>query len=369
MSEITLKIDGSLHRDAGRTAVYQELHVREIREESREVDFIASDESIDSYDSIIKQNWDLGRWKDNAPILWAHDRSLIPIGQATSTKVLANPKRLAITVKFAGADVTPLAEQVYQGVLQKFIRAGSVGFYPSKVTFEKHDGREIMVLDENELLEFSLLPIGSNKGALAQLRTRALADAKPTGPLASRTAFVPPPQDVAAVTPQEPPAERGEQQGHAMTEAEIAALKTTVEKREAEVRAKDADLEVARAAVESERAAKAILERELDKARADAKEATDRAVKAEASIVERDVGALVGVKITPAEKDEMLELAKKDRSLFDRIVAKRSNLGGGPGLVGGPSVLPKDEGSQTRAPAGTTNHDQLFADFQKSLGN
>ena len=57
-----MKSDEILHRS---------VEVSAIREEKREVDFVASDESVDSHDSVIRQNWRLGRWTKNAPILWA----------------------------------------------------------------------------------------------------------------------------------------------------------------------------------------------------------------------------------------------------------------------------------------------------------
>ncbi len=49
-------------------------------------------------------------------------------------------------------------------------------------------------------------------------------------------------------------------------------------------------------------------------------------MRAETAIVERDVRALVGVKITPAEVDEQIELAKSNRGLFDKLMEKRAPL-------------------------------------------
>jgi len=335
--------------------IVRELHFRALREESREVDFVCSTESVDSYGSIIKQNWDLRRFKQNPVVLWAHESRELPVGQASNTRV--EKDALVATIKLATAKANPHAENVWQSILEGTLRGLSVGFYPREVRFEKHDDVEVMVLDDNELLELSVTPIPSNPEALAKLRSRALATKDPATP---------------GAPPGTPANQRGEQkENHMDLEKENAALKTTVEKREAEVRAKDADLIEARKSLETERASVATLTREVEKARADAKTSEDRAAKAEATVVERDVDALVGVKIAPAERDEMLELAKSNRSLFDKLVAKRANLGGADGLARGGSVLGADK-PQERAPiAGSDDLDnsKSFADFQKSLGN
>jgi len=44
------------------------------------------------------------------------------------------------------------------------------------------------------------------------------------------------------------------------------------------------------------------------------------------SLTERDVDALIGPKLVPAQKDAFLALAKKDRAGFDAIVAGMPDL-------------------------------------------
>src|SRR5687768_15019529 len=103
------------------------IELRTVREEAREVDFIASSEAVDAHDSIVKQRWRLARFETNPVVLYAHESRELPIGKVTSIKVVK--KELVATVKFAPAEVNPRAEQVWQGVRQGFIRGASVGFY------------------------------------------------------------------------------------------------------------------------------------------------------------------------------------------------------------------------------------------------
>lgn len=343
-------------------AVHQTLYVREIRADKREVDWVASDETVDSHDSIIRQNWRLDRWKKNAPILWAHDNRSIPIGQASATKV--DKKRLLLTVKFAGADVTPVAEQVFQGVVQGFIKAGSVGFWPHKVSFEEIDGREVTVLDDNELLEFSLLPIGSNENALANLRARALAE---RGGVVREGDVVVLPKNVAGLPPK-PPAERGEQKENQMDlEKENAALKAKLEQRDADVASREKTLT-------EERSLKAGLERDLALANTKLAERDTELKTLKDEAIVREVDALVGNKISKAERDDELESARINIANFRRRMANRPNLGGGDGLVDekghSRSVLGDDAEGAKRAPAtgaDASDHDKTFSDFEKSL--
>jgi HK97 family phage prohead protease len=146
------------------------IHVREVREDAREVDFVASTETIDSYGEIVKQNWLLDRYMRNPVVLFAHDSHSLPIGHAT--KVAVEMGALHITVKFSTARANPFAELCFQSVLEKALRGGSVGFKPHTIRYEMVNNKEICVLDQNELYEFSVCPVPSNPDGLAQLESR-----------------------------------------------------------------------------------------------------------------------------------------------------------------------------------------------------
>jgi HK97 family phage prohead protease len=152
------------------------LHVRAVRKEAREVDAVASTEALDSYDEIVRANWDLKRFQANPVILWAHNRfeDRLPVGRAKDVRV--DDGQLLMTVVFDA--VTVFDEQVFQKYVNGTLRGFSVGFNPRTITVEKVDGEEVVVLDDNELFEVSCVPIPSNPEALARARTRAIEAAR-----------------------------------------------------------------------------------------------------------------------------------------------------------------------------------------------
>jgi HK97 family phage prohead protease len=159
--------------------------VRSVDAEKRTVDVIASTETEDSHGTILVQDWNLERFNRNPVVLWAHNMTLgmdeLPIGRCTRAEVVDG--QLECTVQFAGADVNPRAEQVFQAYRQGFLRAVSVGFNPRSYRWEERDGREVLVLYDNELIELSCVPVGSNPDALA----RALAARSNPGPTPTET--------------------------------------------------------------------------------------------------------------------------------------------------------------------------------------
>jgi HK97 family phage prohead protease len=314
-----MTIEATQQRDAFRDGMLgADFEVREIREETREVDFVCSTESLDSYGTIIKQDWDLSRFDKNPVVLYSHNAYDLPIGQ--SVKHGVEKKRLLSTVKIATKEANPKAELVWQSLLQKTLRGISVGFRPLEYHWEKaSEGEgEVLVFDRNLLCELSITPLPSNADALAQMRSMSPAARAALPP--KTTATDPPSQ-------QKPATERGEPEENRMSlEAENTALKSKVEATEAETRAAKADLAETRKQLDSERTAKTAIERELDKTRTDLASANERATKAEHEVIVRDVKALVGVKLAPAEVDEHIELAKKDRALFDKLMEKRAPM-------------------------------------------
>lgn len=151
----------------------REALVSAVREDAREIDFICSTESIDSYDEIVRQNWDLKRFANNPVALWSHQSKELPVGHWLRMRV--EDGALRGSLKFATAAANPFAENVWQSYLEKNLRAVSVGFMPHKISFEEIDGVERCVLDENELYECSPTPIPANADALVDQKMRAKA--------------------------------------------------------------------------------------------------------------------------------------------------------------------------------------------------
>lgn len=151
------------------------------RATDREIDLCASDESVDSYGTILRAKWDLRRFVGktaNPVLLWAHNRrqDLPPVGTVPRIGVDEKVKALMATARFdAGPDASEFDRLVWAKYLNGVMRAFSVGFNPKSARIEVIDGEEILVFPESELTELSCVPVPSNVGALAlDARQRAM---------------------------------------------------------------------------------------------------------------------------------------------------------------------------------------------------
>lgn len=153
------------------------LLVRGIAEKDREADWVASTEDVDSYGTIIRQDWDgphdgLKRFRANPVILFAHDRDELPIGQAVNVGVENSGQsdaRLVVRVRFATEKANPMAEHCWQSVLEKTLRGMSVGWIPHGYEQREVDGKLTTIFVRNELYEASVCPVPSNPAALQRM--------------------------------------------------------------------------------------------------------------------------------------------------------------------------------------------------------
>jgi HK97 family phage prohead protease len=132
-------------------------------EDSRRLTFAISTGAVDrDRDTLAVDGWDLANYRRNPVVLWAHDYHALPVARAESIKLGAGQLKASAT--FVPAEVYPFAETVYQMLKGGFLRATSVGFRPSKYSLnEERRGVDFL---EQELLEFSIVPVPSNPEAL-----------------------------------------------------------------------------------------------------------------------------------------------------------------------------------------------------------
>jgi HK97 family phage prohead protease len=110
-------------------------------------------------DSVNQNGWDLSFYKSNPIVLWAHDYASLPIGLCTSIEVVDG--KLTAQGKFAPAEANPFAQQVRKLYDLGMINTTSVGFIP-----KKYDDNNSAIIMEQELLEFSFVPVPANPHAL-----------------------------------------------------------------------------------------------------------------------------------------------------------------------------------------------------------
>ena len=114
-------------------------------------------------DVIDPSGWDLEGYRRNPVFLWAHDRSLPPIGKAS--RVWVDGTSLRALVEFAP---TAFAEQVSELYAQGFMRGVSVGFIPLETEMRASShGRRGYWYKRQELLEISAVPVPMHSNALA----------------------------------------------------------------------------------------------------------------------------------------------------------------------------------------------------------
>lgn len=146
------------------------LQNRKIDEKARSVEFVASDESIDSYGTIIPvKNWVLDRFNGNGIIgyqhnlYWSSDPDNV-IGKGTAW---VEDDKLMVRIEFEPKEINELAEKIYQKVLFGSINGVSVGFSELEEGETKEiDGQLVYVFGKCELLEISVVNIPANANAL-----------------------------------------------------------------------------------------------------------------------------------------------------------------------------------------------------------
>lgn len=154
--------------------VIREVLIRSLSEENiqnREAEFVISDESVDTYGTVFKMDgWDLKRYNRNPVVFYAHrSNDANPdflIG--TSTVRIEDGKLIAV-VRFESGDDNPLAEKVWKKVQNGTLRMASIGAIPKSGYYgdeKRGEDPEVVYFDNQELLEWSIVPIGSNPEAM-----------------------------------------------------------------------------------------------------------------------------------------------------------------------------------------------------------
>jgi len=146
------------------------------------MEFIASDESVDSYREVIRASgWRFTMLQKNAPFVADHNYSLASgIGKILDWKV--EGKQLIETVQWAIGIGNDLADKGFKMYEAGFLKAVSVGFWPTKFTTPgesehtkqladmgiKADAGVRTIFTEQEQIELSAVVIGANPNAVAR---------------------------------------------------------------------------------------------------------------------------------------------------------------------------------------------------------
>lgn len=135
-------------------------------QEARAFEFAISTETPDrENDAIAVDGWLLDAYRRNPVVLWAHSHSELPI--AKSPDVWPRDAQLRAKADFNESyDIYPFSRMVAQMLSRKLLNAASVGFRP--VVYAHNEARGAWAYDfmEQELLEWSIVPVPANAEAL-----------------------------------------------------------------------------------------------------------------------------------------------------------------------------------------------------------
>lgn len=151
------------------------------------VEYVASDESLDSYREVIRASgWRFTHFKKNAPFVDSHDYWTIEkcVGRVIDFSVAG--KQLVETVQWAvDVEENKLAQIGFKMTAAGYLKAVSVGFWPTKAVSKwdqdkvqyykelqdlgmtEENGPRVIYL-EQEQVELSACIIGANPNALAK---------------------------------------------------------------------------------------------------------------------------------------------------------------------------------------------------------
>lgn len=147
------------------------LQVLGYNEEERWVDYEITNETEDSYNTVFRvDGWDFTRYNKNSVVLYNHDdRTPDPDLILGNSEIRTEGKSVVGRVFFEPAELNTLADKVFRKSIRGTLKGASIranikdGHWGDKNRGEKPD---VLYFTNQELLEFSIVPIPSNPDAL-----------------------------------------------------------------------------------------------------------------------------------------------------------------------------------------------------------
>lgn len=134
--------------------------------------FVFSTPDVDrDHDVILADGIDIKAFKKNPVVLWAHDRRTPPVARVKS--IFWRKKQLVGAVEFPTLGTYQLADTLHDLVAAKYLNAVSIGFMPVEWSYDEDRGG--YNFQKTELLEVSLVPVGSNRRALHEAAAKGIS--------------------------------------------------------------------------------------------------------------------------------------------------------------------------------------------------
>lgn len=144
----------------------------EEQKQERYHEFVLSTESVDRHGTVFKADgWRLDRYNAENPVVsYVHeDNNADPDLIIGRGQVYKEGNQIIGRVYYEPEDINPLAEKIRKKVEHGTLRMASVSALPFKGHFgveANNEDRDVLYFDEQELLAWSIVPVGSNRDAL-----------------------------------------------------------------------------------------------------------------------------------------------------------------------------------------------------------
>jgi Caudovirus prohead serine protease len=148
--------------------------VRELTTEmiaAREAEFVISSEAVDTYGTVFMADGaDFTRYNMNPIVAYAHEACSDDPDMILGTSEVRQEKKLTIgKVRFEDEETNPMAEKIWKKIVAGTIRMASIGARVIEWRWgdeTKGEDKNVIYFTRWELLEWSIVPIGSNPDAL-----------------------------------------------------------------------------------------------------------------------------------------------------------------------------------------------------------
>ena len=146
--------------------------VAEVDTESHRIHIVATTDTVDrDSERILPRSLekDIAYYKDNPVVLFGHDHRIPAVGKMTDYAF--SDEQMTMEIEFA-VDANPLAKLLWGLYSEGYMRMSSIGFIPLEWTDDKEqkmEGQQGLTFLRNELIELSLVNVGSNRYALSDL--------------------------------------------------------------------------------------------------------------------------------------------------------------------------------------------------------
>lgn len=130
-------------------------------------------------DVATLKGWKLDQFVANPVILYAHNYAGLPAAKAKATWIDKAAGKLKSIPVFPSRDVSPSGWEIGELVKAGFLNAASVGFIPRSFEVDEDHRRDTGRIGfkflEQELLEWSIVPVPANAEALREAKSKGLS--------------------------------------------------------------------------------------------------------------------------------------------------------------------------------------------------